>query len=108
MEWPELLRPATRDCELAGPDIRRLLLGDINDRETTEILRCVGIPTFAELQFAADVTDTESLAQIFLHSRGEDEHARFLHLGHGCPGQRSARLKPLFRVITDPLLVEVD
>src|SRR5262245_29984122 len=108
MEWPDLLRPATSDCELAGPKLRRLLLRDINDREATEILRGVGIPTFAKLQFAADVISTESLAQIFIYSRGEDEHARFLHLGHDCPSQRSARLKPLFGVITDPLLVEVD
>src|SRR5215470_2785039 len=108
MEWPDLLRPATSDCELAGPKLRRVLLGDINDREATEILRGVGIPTFAKLQFATNVISTESLAQIFIYSRGEDEHARFLHLGHDCPGQRSARLKPLFGVITDPLLVEVD
>src|SRR5215475_11208266 len=108
MEWPDLLRPATSDCELAGPKLRRVLLGDINDREATEILRGVGIPTFAKLQFAADVISAESLAQIFIYSRGEDEHASFLHLGHDCPSQRSARLKPLVGVITDPLLVEVD
>src|SRR3954462_7285374 len=108
MEWPDLLRPAASDCELAGPKLRRLLLGDINDREATEILRSVGIPTVAKLQFAADVIGTEGLAQIFVYPRGEDEHARFLHPRHDCPSRRSARMKPLFGMIPDPLLVEVD
>src|SRR5438477_12531080 len=99
MEWPDLLRPATSDCELAGPKLRRLLLGDINDREATEILRGVGIPTLAKLQFPADDISTESLAQIFIYARGQDEPVRCLHLGHDCPSHRSARLTPLFRLL---------
>src|SRR5689334_9297847 len=108
MEWSDLLWPATSRCELAGPKPCGLLIGDIDDGEATEILGDIGIPTFAEVQFAAGLVSTESLAQVFIYSRGEDEHARLLHLRDDCPGQRPTGLKPLFGVITDPLLVEVD
>jgi len=108
MEWSDLLWPATSRCELAGPKLCGLLIGDIDDREAAEILGDIGIPTFAEVQFAAGLVSTESLAQVFIYSRGEDEHARLLHLRYDCPGQRPTGLKPLFGVITDPLLVEVD
>ena len=53
MERPDLLWPATSRCELAGPKLCGLLIGDVDDGEATEILGDIGIPTFAEVQFAA-------------------------------------------------------
>ena len=108
MERPDLLWPITGRCELAGPKPCTLLASDIDDGEAAEILGGVGITTFAKMQFATGLVGTERFAQVFIHARGEDEHARLLHLCHDGAGQRPAGLKPRFGVITHPLLVEVD
>src|SRR6476659_9275763 len=107
LESANLLWPAARFRDLAGPRPGGLLVGHVHDGEPAQELLGLDEGPVGEHQRAAGRVSAEDRAVLLQPS---DEHvlASSLDLVHDRPGERPAPAEPLLAVVAHPLLVEVD